>query len=292
MKKHVLTVLGIIIFFVSQASVSCSTQNDSIKVGYIKNGDSLFLAPAMEYSNSHYELWEFEESDEIINSLNRNEIDCALIDYSEYRGCDGYQLVAGTSVLNTVIAGRGGDMPCSFYELQGRDLLIPETMLDTDEYRMLQYMKDFLNISFNEVTISVNEMFSRIMNTDENELFCLIPDAAGTTVMTDDNVSICFDTASEWERIISSNPPVKSVIIVKNELCHDSRLNRFLCDCCDSISFVKAHRSKAALLCIDTGFSENMPSVKKQLSHNRFVYIDEKMLTIMLESNELLKKYG
>jgi hypothetical protein len=175
-------------------------------------------------------------------------------------------------------------------DLNERSVIMPESIAETLENRMLNLLISKTNIHVN-ITYESDEAITRRAQVANFEVMILKPYQGAQVLLENDSYRGCLDLADQWYSLLGTQPPLGCLIAARNAIidAKSSGLANFLAGIKASISFINEKHKKAATLIAESGLGEDTAVILKEIPHYMYTYLDGKNLTDSLEQLKILQ---
>ena len=242
---------------------------------YLSSSPASYCAfPLMENGSSRYAVTLEKDHGAVIAALNRGAPDAAIVPAQllSQVNADVYAAAAVTSFLNLVVVQNGGTA-ASLFDLNGKEVIFPDTMLPTPEYQMLEALLAQTKVK----PILLYEKESAIAQraqTGDFDFMILPVDKCAALLMKSDDYRTCFNLAGQWASILGTTPPAGDCLVVRKECITQNReaVIALLKNLQTGVNYANAKHKKAAQIIATLGLGGEPVSIMKTLPHCAFCY--------------------
>ncbi|HML46589.1 MAG TPA: hypothetical protein PKE04_07550 [Clostridia bacterium] len=253
-----------------------SASLDSALVGVAREPSAYCAFAEIGSNNTRYKVVMEDGLDELVSALNRGALDAAILPVQclDQLDPDEFVVMAVTSSLNLVAVGNGAAV-YGLYDLNGRSVTMPESLRDSREMRMLNFL-----ISKTDTDIHIvyqdDETIRQSVPESRDEILLLPPEQCADLLLRNPVYKSCFALASQWEALLGSPPPAGSCFVARKADAEKkaSGMSDFLSGMKASIAFLNSKHKKAATLIAASGLNQDAVFVWKVLPYCAFRYLD------------------
>ncbi|MFA5675925.1 MAG: hypothetical protein WDA65_05300 [Christensenellales bacterium] len=220
---------------------------NTVSVGFVNEPNSYCLIPAISTPGSNYQAAVAESYDDIVNALEDGVLDTALLPVKYLDAiADGYSVVAMTSCLN-LTAVESGYSVYSLTDLGGRTVVVPDTLADTLELRMLSEMLAFTQTAA-DILFESDADIQRMADDTDFDILMLPPEKCAKVLLKNQNCRSSFSLSGQWSVIFNAPPPAGYCIVARDDCIKDKApsISKFLTAIEASVRFVTTKRKKAS----------------------------------------------
>ena len=272
----VLLVLVLLAVAVVASTLEQKTTGQPLQIGLNREPLAYCAFLALADTNSDYTVSFLDGHEETIAALKDGTLDGALLP-ARYVGeltKDEYAVIAVTAYMSLTAIENGGSVD-SIYDLDGRPIVIPDSVRGTLEIQMLSALLSQAGISPDLTFEPEYAVWQRVQ--DGNFDIMILPAQQCAPVLAySGRYRSCFKLASQWNTLLGTRPPAGSCIIVRNACIEEKRdaIRDFLAAIKNSIRFLTTHRQKSATAIVANGLDDDIEYIRGTISHCMFVYLD------------------
>ncbi len=258
------------------ASVGSDVQGGGqpLSVSLPAGPQAFFAFPLLEKQNSRYAVSMENRDDDILAALHAGTPDAALIPAERLPGIDKdtYAAAAVTSFGNLVAIQNGGTAK-SVYDLNGRSAIMPCSLQDAVERKMLAELCAKTNVAL-EITFENDDSIANRAKTGGFDIMLLPAGQCAPVLLQHESYRACFDTAGQWMALLGTIPPAGDVLVIRADSKNQAATAKLLADIRTGIEYANAKHKKASQLISALGLGNDPVYVLKTLPHCAFAYLD------------------
>ena len=232
--------------------------------------------PLLEDSSSRYDVTIEVRDAALVDALKNGIPDAAIVSaqYLSQIDQDAYTAVAVTSFLNLAAVQNGG-AAASLYDLNGKEVILPDTVRQTLEFKMLAALLAKTNVA-PILLFEKEDALARRVQTGDFEFMILPADKCAAVLLCNDKYRSCFDLSGQWAALMGTMPPAGSCLVIRKALLaqgseHVLPLRK---DMQTGIDYANAKHKKAAQLIVSLGLGTDAVYIMKTLPHCAFSYLE------------------
>lgn len=278
------------ILFITAPNLSFTAGGPAI-AGIVREPNAYCTFTEINSNDARYSVTIADGYPDLIAALKGGGLDAAIlpVQYLDELHDDKISVLAATSYLNLVVV-ETGDTVYSLADLDERTVILPESIANSLESKMLNLLVSKANIQVN-ITYESDEAITKRAQEGNFEIMILRPYQSAQVLCENDSFRSCFDLADQWYSLLGTQPPPGCLIAARNDAidAKSSALSNFLAGVKASINFINEKHKKAATLIAQSGLGEDTVTIMKAIPHYMYTYLDGSSLNGSLEQFKILQ---
>lgn len=276
-RRYVWTVVLAVVFLAALATVGImmpAKPADTVRFGVVPEPRA-YAAYGLSVNAPDAVIF-YENYDDLIKSLNDDALDAALLpaEYLEELAGGRYTAIAVVCYMNLVAVENGTTM-YSIADLDGRQIMLPSTLMGTPEERMLDALLSFTGISA-DIMYADDVTIQRMAQDRDFDVMVLPADKYAAVFPRGGEPVSRFDLADQWSLLLGSRPPAGCCLVVHNETMEQlpENISDMLSKIRAAVNFLRTSRKKAAVLASANGFGADIDYIRRTIPRCKFEYLD------------------
>jgi len=286
-----LIVLFIAALTVASAFIPAKTVNP-VNIGFVSEPCTYCVYGLSLNNDSHFSVTAYSGYEDMISALDGGTLDAALMParYLDEEDSGKNTVVAITSLLNLTVV-ENGDSVYSIADLNERRIVLPESLKDSLEQRMLSTMLANADVSA-DILFADDEAIKQMAQNKDIDIMALPADQCAAVLAENENLRDCFSLADQWTSLMGSRPPADCSLVVRNEIIADRTddMPAVLSAFKTSVDYLKSKHKKAAILVASGDSSTDYNVIRETIPHCQFEYLDGDAMAESLQELQVLKQ--
>lgn len=293
-KKRAISILLLLLALAAVVIVSGFLENSPaggpLNV-YIASDPSSYCGFSVWANNSsRYAVTLTKGYEGILEAMESKKPDMALLPASLLSMADAndYSVAAVTSYLNLVAVQNGGTAK-SIMDMNGKSVLLPDSVNGTPAYQMLQTLLKKTNVSLN-IAFEKDEDLLKIVGSGNYDFMILPVKLCAQALVQNNGCRSLFNLASQWKALLGEEPPAGDLIVIKNEcmLSRGKEVVNLLSEIKEDIGFLNDKHKKASQYISSLDPKVDPAVIYKMLPHMMFKYLEGDEMNASLQQLSLL----
>lgn len=286
----ILLIVLIIAFVIIAENIKPTLAHNTVSVGFVCEPNTYCFLPVISSPDSYYQVSAANAYDDLIDDLNNGTYDAALLPVGYLDALEGgiYSIVAVTSYLN-LVAVENGYSVFSLSDLNGRTVIMPESVLDTLELSMLRELLSYMQVSV-DMLFESDSAIQHMAYDNDFDILMLPADKCAAVLLQNENYRSCFNLASQWSNIHGTRPPAGYCIVARDESIKNkpAAISSLLTSVKASVNFVNSKHKKAAAYISASGTDADIKYIWKNIPYFMFEFLHGSDMTEPLEQLMIL----
>ena len=245
-----------------------------VRFGLTPGAHAFGAARLLQYASPQYKTTLYDDNEVVLRALNNHLLDAALLPVADAVLLPAEYEIRGVFSVADLLVLSDEETVLDMQSLSGRALILPESLRDTTEEKMLlQLLKD-------AKTAGTELIYARNVAAAWHEpagsvVFSTLDDLQLTLLIAPD-LAVRFRLSSAWRDLYLSAPPAAYCVVARSESMGTSTFASFEKHVRDSMIYADRKRKKTIAMAVDAGIFKNETQADLLIDHISFTYHEGK----------------